>query len=83
MGLFSKRSNKKEQAYASSGPATTPNPVPNLDVDKAAEIIEARARGKLARSKTSNLKAHRAMPNGEENGFFAALGKCFPCVQSK
>lgn len=56
--------------------------MPALDLDKAAAVIEARQRGKMARRKTEGLKAYRASP--DEGGPLADfMAKCMPCLQQK
>jgi len=57
--------------------------LPTLDLDKAAQVIEARARGVMARRKTTGLKAHRGGTPSDENPLAAFLAKCMPCLQQK
>mmetsp|Transcript_1757 Transcript_1757/g.3542 ORF Transcript_1757/g.3542 Transcript_1757/m.3542 type:complete len:95 (+) Transcript_1757:62-346(+) len=92
MGLFTSSRKKKssEDLYAAvpAQPATAPAvevntasgvvKIPELDLDKAAAVIEARQRGKMARRKTEGLKAFRIMEDDE--GF---LAKCLPCLRQK
>lgn len=82
--LKSLRGNKKEKNGTPGGtPAGTessesPGPVPTIDVDKAAAVIEARHRGNLARKQTSQLMAHREGADSD-NPFL----KCLPCLAPK
>lgn len=84
MGLLKQFTSKRPNR---DGPATVPgeaassSPVPKIDVDKAASIIEKRARGNLARQQTSMLKAHREMEKeaAESNPFY----KCLTCLDPK
>lgn len=57
--------------------------LPTLDLEKAAQVIEARARGVMARRKTTGLKAHRGGTPSDENPLAAFLAKCMPCLQPK
>jgi len=89
MGLFTGR--KKKSSTDLAGDAASPSAgsvtistagggvsLPPLDLDKAAAIIEARQRGKMARRKTEGLLAFRAPIDDD-----SFLAKCLPCLQQK
>jgi hypothetical protein len=73
MGIFTRRKTKE----AADAAAKAPVAMPNLDLEKAASVIESHQRGKIARARTNGLKAHREVPGGP----FDALTKCLPCLQ--
>ena len=85
MGIFSKKKSNaaiESPAPTGGGANSAESSVPSRDVDKAAAVIEARARGKLARTQTSQMKANQAMEAAAASPF-AALCKCLPCLAPK
>ena len=89
MGLLSRSKSKKSDAPAATVPAALPveeptaSPVKPLDLDKAAAVIEARARGMQARAKTTGLKAPRDASGEAASGPPEWLLKCMPCIAPK